>query len=464
MRLEDSARLSIRTQTFMSAATDFISWFRQSAPYIHAHRGRCFVVLIGGERLDAADFPALMHDLALLHALGVRVVLVYGARPQIEALIAEQGGASRYADGLRITDAIGLEAAKEAAGRLRVEIEALLSMGVAGSPMGGARLRVASGNFITARPLGVLNGQDFEHTGEVRRVDAAGIRARLDADDLILVSPLGYSPTGEIFNLSAEDVAVAIATALQADKLILSADLGAAAMPETLAAQGNGADFLTPGEAERWLEQGRLTPDTATAVAAALHACRNGVRRAHLVDVAADGALLRELFTRDGVGLLITSDQYEDIRPARIDDIAGIRELLIPLEEAGILVPRTPEHIELAISDFMVIDRDGLIVGCAALHPLGDAEPGEPNWGELACLALRPEYRNSGRGDALLQYVERRAGALNLTQLVVLTTRTAHWFRERGFVPGHLEELPAHRQSVINYRRNAKVFMKRLTA
>lgn len=435
----------------MSDADPFICWFRQSAPYIHAHRGRCFVILVSGEQLHADGFPALMHDIALLHALGVRVVLVYGARPQIEARIGEQGGESCYVDGLRVTDAIALEAAKEAAGRLRVEIEALLSMGVAGSPMGGARVRAASGNFITARPLGVLNGRDFEHTGKVRRVDTEGIRARLEAGDLVLVSPLGYSPTGEIFNLSAEEVAVAIATALGADKLLLLADLSG-----DIPACAGG--FLTPGEAEAWLEQDRRPPDAAAAVAAALHACRNGVRRAHLVDAHADGALLRELFTRDGVGVLITSDQYEDIRPARTDDVAGIRELIAPLEAQGVLVQRTPEEIELAIPDFLVIDRDGLIVGCAALHPLGDSD-----MVELACLALHPEYRNSGRGDALLDHVERRAGALALQRLAVLTTQTAHWFRERGFIPCGIEDLPVARQLVVNYRRNAKVFIKSLT-
>ena len=436
-----------------SDTDEFIHWFRQSAPYIHAHRGRCFVILTSGEQLDCDDFPALMHDIALLHALGVRVVLVYGARPQIEELVEEQGGENRYVNGLRITDDLGLETAKEVAGRLRVEIEALLSMGVAGSPMGGARIRVASGNFITARPLGILDGQDFEHTGEVRRVDVQGIHSRLEAGDLVLVPPLGYSPTGETFNLSAEDVAVALATALQADKLMMLADLPDAFLPHR-----DGHGFITPGEAEHWLKQGRLPPHAATAVAAAIHACRNGVRRAHLVDAHGDGALLRELFTRDGSGLLITSDHYEDIRQARIDDITGIRELIAPLEEQGILAPRTPEQIELAIRDFMVIDRDGLIVGCTALHPLGHSD-----MGELACLALHADYRKSGRGDALLDHVERQARTLELARLAVLTTQTAHWFRERGFEPGDIEQLPVERQSAINYRRNAKIFIKSLT-
>ena len=426
---------------------EFIFWFRQCAPYIHAHRGRCFVILVSGEDLDGPGFQTLMHDIALLSVLGAKVVLVYGARPQIEALVDEQGGDSLYVDGLRVTDTLNLEAVKEAVGRLRVEIEALLSMGVTGSPMGGAKIRVASGTFITAKPLGVLNGQDFGHTGEVRRVDAQGIRARLDAGDIVLLPPLGYSPTGEIFNLSAEDTAVSAATALRADKLMILVD----------SKTQTDHSFLTPSEAENWLREHHPPMDTAASVAAAVQACRNGVRRAHLVSRDNPGTLLRELYTRDGAGLLITEEHYEDIREARVEDVGDILELIAPLEAGGILVGRSSEQIERTITDFMVIDRDGLIVGCAALHPLANSD-----MGELACLATHPQYRNAGRGDALLDHVERRARDGGLKHVIVLTTQTAHWFRERGFEPGKMQDLPMERQATVNDQRNAKVFVKAL--
>ncbi|MGB0721153.1 MAG: amino-acid N-acetyltransferase [Gammaproteobacteria bacterium] len=429
----------------------FIQWFRQSAPYIHAHRNRTFVIQFGGEAVTGAVFQSTLHDVALLNSLGVRVVLVHGARPQIEDLISAQGGDSAYADGLRVTDDLGLEAAKEAAGRLRVEIEAMLSMGVANSPMGGARIRVASGNFVTARPLGVVDGQDFMHTGEVRRVDAEGIGQRLDAGDIVLLSPLGFSPTGEIFNLSAEDVAVAAASALKADKLLLLTETDSLSDSDAPA-----SSCLTPREASALLERLNALAPLGHSLFAAIHACRNGVRRAHLLDHHVDGALMLELFTRDGIGTLVTSEQYEEIRPAAIEDVAGILALIAPLEDQGVLVRRSREQIELEINDFTVLDRDGLIAGCAALHDLDGA------MAELACVAIHPDYRTGGRGDDLLEFIERRARDQGLSSLAVLTTKTAHWFRERGFVPGRLTDLPVQRQAMYNYQRNSKVFIKTL--
>ncbi|MGB0713098.1 MAG: amino-acid N-acetyltransferase [Gammaproteobacteria bacterium] len=435
------------------SGSSFIQWFRQSAPYIHAHRNRTFVIQFGGEAVSSTVFQSTLHDVALLNSLGVRVVLVHGARPQIEELVSAQGGDSAYADGLRVTDDLGLEAAKEAAGRLRVEIEAMLSMGVANSPMGGARIRVASGNFVTARPLGVVDGQDFMHTGEVRRVDAEGIGQRLDAGDIVLLSPLGFSPTGEIFNLSAEDVAVAAASALAADKLLLLTETHTLSESDT-----PSSSCLTPREASSLLKTLHPQAPLGHSLFAAIHACRNGVRRAHLLDHHTDGALMLELFTRDGIGTLVTSEQYEEIRPATIEDVAGILALIAPLEDDGVLVRRSREQIELEIDDFAVLDRDGLIAGCAALHDIG------ADMAELACVAIHPDYRTGGRGDDLLEFIERRARERNVSSLAVLTTKTAHWFRERGFVPGRLTDLPVKRQAMYNYQRNSKVFIKPLTA
>lgn len=428
----------------------FVRWFRASSPYIHAHRGRTFVVAFGGEALAEGRLASLAHDFALLNSLGVRLVLVHGFRPQVEERLHRRGQTSHYLHGLRVTDADALLCVKEAAGMVRVEIEALLSMGVANSPMAGARIQVASGNFVIARPVGVRDGVDFQHTGEVRRIDAEAIREKLDQGNVVLLSPIGYSPTGEVFNLSAEAVATAAAIALQADKLLLLME------QDEVSANGQPVRQLTTQETEQWLRRDSALPEELRAhLAAALAACNSGVPRAHLLNRRLDGAMLLELFTRDGVGTLVSSTRFEDLRPATIDDVGGILELIAPLENAGILIPRTRERLERDIEDYSVIERDGMIIGCAALH----AYPNEA-MAEMACLALHPDYRGGQRGERLLEQMETRAKALRLARLFVLTTQTEHWFRERGFALASVADLPAERQALYDARRKAKVLLK----
>ncbi len=432
----------------------FVHWFRQAGPYINAHRGKTFVVLFSGEAVEAENFSSLIHDLALLHSLGIRLVLVHGARQQIEARLREAGRAPRYANHLRITEAEDLPLVKQAVGRLRIRIESRLSMGVANSPMHGARLRVVSGNLITARPLGVRDGVDYGFTGEVRRIDDRAIRLWLDQDAIVLLSPLGYSPTGEIFNLSAEDVASATAMALRADKLLVLSESPELRDP----ASGRPIRELSPSDARRVLADGADLPEeTARYLQQALRACQAGVRRVHVLNRETNGALLRELFTRDGVGALITADIYEGLRPAMIDDVGGLLELIQPLEEDGTLVRRSRERLEMEIDRFILLERDGAIIGCSALYPFP-----EEQLGELACVAVHPDYRNKGRADALLSFIERQARAQGLQRLFVLTTRTAHWFRERGFEPAEVGDLPLCKQTLYNWQRRSKVFIKSL--
>jgi amino-acid N-acetyltransferase len=431
----------------------FVRWFRDSSPYINAFRGRTFVVAFGGEMIAEEQFANLVHDIALLNSLGVRLVLVHGARPQIEQRLNERGVEPQYLNGLRVTDDAALACVKEAAGAVRVEIEALLSMGLANSPMAGADIRVASGNFVTAQPLGVRDGVDYLHTGEVRRIDTKAIQRQLGDGSLVLLSPIGYSPTGEVFNLSAEDVATAAAIQLQADKLIYLIDGNGLLLDD-----GTLVRELTLSEAESYLaEKEQLPEGIGKSLFSAVHACGNGIARAHIISRHVDGSLLIELFTRDGIGTLISGGKYEDIRRATIEDVGGILELIEPLESEGVLVRREREHLEMEIDHFTVIERDGTIIGCAALYPFV-----EEGIGELACLAIHHEYRKQKRGDDLLDYIEHQAKVQGIDKLFVLTTRTAHWFQERGFNSATLEELPVTRQELYNYQRRSKVFLKTL--
>ncbi len=436
----------------------FVDWFRHAAPYINAHRGRTFVVAFPGEALRPPAVEGLVRDIAVLASLGVGLVLVPGARAQVEARLAERGLAPRYAEGgegLRLTDAAALACVKEAVGEVRTELEARLSTGVAASPMAGLRLRVVSGNAITARPVGVRGGVDHLYTGEVRRVDAAALRHRLDGGDIALVSPLGYSPTGETFNLAAEAVARAVAEALDADKLIYLS--GSAPLHGT---DGRPVRELTPREARQRLE----APAGAALDAAerrlldnACAACTAGVRRVHLLDRDQDGALLLELFTRDGVGTLVAPEPFESLRTAEIDDVPGILALIRPLEASGALVHRSQELLEEEIGYFSVAERDGAVIATAALLPWP-----EEGAGEIACLAVDPDYQNAGRAAALVDRLERRARRRGLGRLFVLTTRAEHWFRERGFEPAGAQALPAERRALYDATRGSKVLVKRI--
>lgn len=436
-----------------SREKSFVNQFRDSAPYINAFRGRTFVVVFGGEAVLDSQFANLIHDFVLLNSLGIRLVLVHGTRPQVEKRLKEQGIAMEYVKGLRVTDEKALTCVKEAAGAVRVEIEALLSMGLTNSPMEGAHIRVASGNVVTAKPLGVHDGVDFQHTGEVRRIDAEAIMHQLDQGAIMLLSPLGYSPTGEIFNLSAEDVATSAAIALKADKVLyLAESTGLKDSRKRLTRE------LSLEEAQKILNSRRQLPDTMRSILeSAVNLCLNGIRRVHIVNRQIDGVMLQELFTRDGVGTLINADRYERTRQATIDDVAGIIELISPLEETDILVRRSRELLEMEINHFTVMERDGMIVACAALYPFT-----RQRMAEIACLAVHPDYRDEGRGDALLKHIEKIAVDHNIKQLFALSTKTEHWFIERGFKKADIKSLPMKRKALYNYRRNSKVFVKPL--
>jgi len=310
----------------------FIEWFRSASPYIHTHRGSTAVVYFGGEALGSQEFPNLIHDLALLSSLGMRLVVVHGARPQIQDRLEVRNVTVRYERGLRITDPDALICVKDATGAIRIEIEALFSTGIVNSPMAGAQIQVASGNFVTAQPLGVRGGVDFYHTGEVRRIDTKAITRRLDSGEIVLISPVGYSPSGEVFNLSSLDVASSVAVALDADKLILLTE-----GEEGVDADGNLMREMTQTDVENSLEN----DNSVSELLCALTASRHGIARVHLIDRSISGGLLLELFTRDGVGTLISAVPFDEIHKANVNDIGGILGLISPLEEAGVLVRRS---------------------------------------------------------------------------------------------------------------------------
>ena len=435
----------------MISNIDHVASFRQTSPYIKAYRGKTFVVMLPGAAVTHSNFANIIHDITLLNNLGVRIVIVHGARQQIESKLQSNSLDSTLHHGKRATTITILQAVIEAVGTTRFAIESALSTGLPNSPMYNADLQIRSGNFITAMPCGVVDGVDQQYTGKVRKVDVHGIDEVLFNGSIALVSPLGYSATGEVFNLTYSEVATEIAVQLGADKLIaFTKKNGVFNDQDELQRQ------LTLLQCEKLLLK-KDTTDSHFSLQACYKACDQGVNRAQIISYVENGALIKELFTRDGFGTMVYRDSYETIRRARIDDVGGILELIEPMEMEGILVRRSRERLEQEINHFTVMEIDGTIVACAALYPFI-----QNNAGELACVVTHPEYQGSGKAAKLLAHIEKQASKLKMYQLFVLTTQTAHWFIEQGFKESTIEILPQERKKLYNYQRNSKIFVKQL--
>jgi amino-acid N-acetyltransferase len=441
----------------------FVPWFRSVAPYIHMHRGKTFVIGVAGEAIAAGKLHHIAQDLALILSMGVKIVLVHGFRPQVNEQLRLKGHPARYSHGLRITDEVALDCAQEAAGQLRYEIEAAFSQGLPNTPMAGSTVRVMSGNFITAQPVGVVDGVDFQHSGRVRKVDVAGIKRTLDAGSLVLLSPFGFSPTGEAFNLSMEDVATRVAIALQADKLVFLTEVpGVRMRPLEPESEDNPIDTELPlATAEQILAQAPAAEqptDIAFYLQHCVQACKGGVERSHIIPFAVDGALLLEIYVHDGIGTMVIDEKLEELREATPDDVGGILQLIEPFERDGTLVKRSRTEIERDVANYTIIEHDGVIFACAALYPYP-----ETRTAEMAALTVSPQSQGQGDGEKVLKRIEQRARAMGLDSIFVLTTRTMHWFLKRGFVQVDADWLPEARKRKYNWDRRSLVFVKKLS-
>lgn len=433
--------------------TELVEGFRHSVPYINTHRGKTFVIMLGGEAIEHENFSSIVNDIGLLHSLGIRLVVVYGARPQIDANLAAHHHEPLYHKNIRVTDAKTLELVKQAAGTLQLDITARLSMSLNNTPLQGAHINVVSGNFIIAQPLGVDDGVDYCHSGRIRRIDEGAIHRQLDSGAIVLMGPVAVSVTGESFNLTSEEIATQLAIKLKAEKMI-----GFCSSQGVTNDDGDIVSELFPNEAQARVEaqeeKGDYNSGTVRFLRGAVKACRSGVRRCHLISYQEDGALLQELFSRDGIGTQIVMESAEQIRRATINDIGGILELIRPLEQQGILVRRSREQLEMEIDKFTIIQRDNTTIACAALYPFP-----EEKIGEMACVAVHPDYRSSSRGEVLLERIAAQAKQSGLSKLFVLTTRSIHWFQERGFTPVDIDLLPESKKQLYNYQRKSKVLM-----
>ena len=407
----------------IEAQTDWPSadWFRASAPYIRAHRGRLFVVMLGADGLASANLRSIVHDLALLHVLGVRLTLVHG-------IPSDEDGP---------TSAAELEEAERQAGVARSRLEGMFAAGIPPSPLRNNHVPLVGGNLVTAMPRGVVDGVDHMAAGAVRKVHVDSIRALLDAGNVVVLSPLGHSSSGAAYTLRPAMLAATTAVELGADKLVMFD-----AVPRL-------ADLsdLTTDQLADLLKEGTFPEPTTERLTALLHACRGGVERGHLIGHGADGALLQELFTAEGTGTQIGSADYRVVRAATDADIGGIVELITPLEQSGALVARPRDRIEREIGNFVVAELDGALTGCCALYPLAEGSA------ELACLV-----GGEGVGERLLKAIVERARASGVRRLFALTTGASDWFAERGFTEADVPALPGSRKALYNFQRGSKVF------
>ena len=430
-------------------ASTFSSQFRFAAPYIQAHRGKTFVVGLPGDAVESENFQDLVHDLTLLSCLGIKLVIVHGARLQIEAGLKAAGQESQIANQVRVTPGDQLQTICAAIHQVQESILKAFSRGMPNTPAFGMQTPVLTGNFVAARPLGVKDGVDYQYTGQVRQVHAGRIDAALDCGAIVVIPTLGYSLTGEIFNLSISEVTSSVTKALGADKLVCFSTLGKL---EALHEENESVFNV--------LQLEHAVADQAEVdalVQAAVESISNGLPRAHIVDFETEGAILEELFTPQGSGLMIVERDVEKVRVATLDDVGGIMEITQPFEAGGLLVQRDRDLLEQQIDCFRVIDIDGMIVASAALFHYP-----EEKTGELACLAIHKDFQNGGRGGKLVHHIEHWALTLGIETIFSLTTGSAHWFISQGFAETKVSELPQSRQELYDAGRASKVFLKSL--
>lgn len=430
-----------------ATANDFLTHFREAAPYIQNLSGKTLVVGISSSLLEGSTLAAIAADLRLLAGFGIRLVVVHGSRQQINRLAQAAGHTSAYHRNRRITDDDAMRYTKQACGMLHADLEAALSFKNGDSIHTAQRnrpQRIAGGNFVTARPFGVLDGIDMQHTGRVRKIDTAAVKHALDNRAIVLISPIGHSLSGRSFNLSMTDIAEAAAIALEAEKLIFITPLRGITDTE-----GRLISNLTVPQAQALLAQNAVPAEQQRWLHAAVNALKSRVRRCQILSGSLPGSLIGELFTRHGTGTSIAGGDFVTIRPARSRDIAGIVRLIRPLEAQGILLPRSRTYLENHIGQFSILEDDGRLCGCVALkiYP-------EEAAAELSCLAVAPDTRDSGHGERLLEHIIAAAAAQGINRLFALSTQTGEWFLERGFCHAPADTLPHER--LAEYRQNGR--------
>jgi amino-acid N-acetyltransferase len=416
--------------------------------YVPQFREKTFILAVDGGIVNEENFANILLDVAVLRSLNIRVVIVHGAAEQIDALGDKQGVQPSNLDGTGVTDAATLELAIEAANRLTHSILQGLSAN---------DLRAACTNAIVAHPLGIIHGIDQLFTGKVERVDTELLQTLLNQGIVPVVPPLGFDGEGKTYRANSDSIAVAVAEALKAAKLIFISS------QDGLRYNGQLIRHMLVGDLQKLVQTapGGFVPEMVSKARHAAAACAAGVPRVHIVNGREDEGLLAEVFSNEGIGTLIYANEYEQIRPARKKDVRAIQQLTRKAVEAEELVRRTRGEIEKNLADYYIFEIDRNPVACVALH----VYPGH-HQGELASLFVDPSHENQGIGRKLMQFVENKAREMGLAELITLSTQTFTYFQSKaGFAEGTPDDLPPERREKYDHSgRNSKVLVKKLKA
>jgi amino-acid N-acetyltransferase len=412
--------------------------------YVPQFREKAFVVAIDGAIVEDENFPNLLMDVAVLWSLNVRIVLVHGAAAQIQALAQKNDAEASDLEGSGVTDAETLQLALTAANRLTHEILEGLS---------AADLRGASSNVVIAHPLGILRGVDHLFTGRVERIDVDLIQKLIASGIVPVIPPLGMDGEGHTFRVNSDSVALEVAKALGAVKLIF------VTTAEGLTVNGTLARQVAVAELDKALQDGLVAPNQASKARHAVAACHAGVPRVHVISGHVDEGLLAEVFSNEGIGTLIYANDYRQIHRARKRDIRSIQQLIKASVESEELLPRTRAAIEKQLDDYYIFEVDKNPVACVALHVYPETQTGE-----LACLSVRATHENQGVGRRMVQFAEDRARELGLKSLLALSTQAFNFFQSKGgFSEGTPDDLPpARRERYEQSKRRSKVLVKSL--
>lgn len=418
-----------------------INTLRIAAPYIYAHKDSTFVISLPIEIITSDTLSDLIQDLALMQTLGIRLVIVFGTG----LFNQQQPGVINQNKMTKLQHLIGEK---------QTLLESLFSTGLVNTPMAGMKLTTVSGNFVVAKPVGIVSGIDQQYRGEVRRIAVHAIKQQLGIGNIVLLSSLGYSPSGECFYIDEFQLAAAIATSLGCEKLIFLSH-----EKILLDSRKQRLKFLNLTAAHQLLKRRKsLSRSMRIYLELAIQTCVDQVARIHILSCSQPGVLLQELFSHDGAGTLISDDRYDAIRAATINDVGGIQSLLQPLENKGILLARSVEQIERNLEHYVVIERDGFVIACAALIPYQQQQ-----CAELASIAVHQEFQHEGYGTLLIKFLEAKSIQLKMDKVFVLTTCALHWFYDNGYKKSQLASIPTHRQKVYTRERNSTVLVKRLT-
>ena len=416
--------------------------------YIPEFREKTFILAVDGGIVTEENFANILLDVAVLRSLNIRVVLVHGAAEQIKALADKQGVQASNLDGTGVTDAATLQLAIEAANRLTHEILGGLSANDLGA---------ATTNAVITHPLGIIHGVDHLFTGKVERVDTTLLEPLLNQGIVPVVSAIGFSPDGKAYRANSDSVALAVAVALNAAKLIFITT------EDGLRYNGQLIHHMLVTDLQKYLQPGSggFQPEMVSKARHAAAACAAGVQRVHIVNGREDEALLAEVFSNDGIGTLIYANEYEQIRAAKKKDIRAIQQLTKKAVEAEELMRRTRTEIERNLSDYYIFEIDNNPVACVALHVYPERQQGE-----LASLYVDPSHENQGIGRKLMQFVENKAREAGLSELLALSTQAFTFFESKGgFVEGTPDDLPpGRREKYDQSRRNSRVLVKKLNA